>query len=70
MKILLSKLLYNIMGTVQILTKYKCCSETEYEEDDDDEKPSLIKQKATVSENDAVLEKAESFQTLPGVTNN
>ena len=57
------------MGTVQILTKYKCCSETEYEEDDD-EKPSLVKQEATVSENDAVLEKAESFQTLPGVTNN
>ena len=57
------------MGTVQILTKYKCCSETEYEEDDD-EKPSLVKQEATVSENDAVLEKAESFQTLPGVSKN
>ena len=57
------------MGTVQILTKYKCCSETEYEEEDD-ENPSLVKQEATVSENDAVLEKAESFQTLPGVTNN
>ena len=57
------------MGTVQILTKYKCCSETDIEEDDD-EKPSLVKQEATVSENDVVLEKAESFQTLPGVSKN
>lgn len=58
------------MGTIQILTKYKCCSETDIEEDDDDEKPSLIKQQATVSENDAVLEKAESFQTLPCASKN
>ena len=57
------------MGTIQILTKYKCCSETDIEEDDD-EKPSLIKQQATVSENDAVLEKAESFQTLPCASKN
>ena len=57
------------MGTIQILTKYKCCSETDIEEDDD-EKPSLIKQQATVSENDAVLEKTESFQTLPCASKN
>ena len=58
------------MGTIQILTKYRCCSETDIEEDDDDEKPSLIKQQATVSENDAVLEKTESFQTIPCVRKN
>ena len=66
MKILISKLLYNIMGTIQILNK--CCNdELEIDEDDDEknnrpvikQKPILTKDKST----EVINDETDSFTT-------
>lgn len=57
------------MGTIQILTKYRCCSETDLEVDnDDDEKPPMVKanQKPTITrdgKDDLINVETDSFAT-------
>ena len=56
------------MGTIQILTKYKCCSEADLEidEDDNEKPPVMIKQNPTITrdnKDDLINVETDSFNT-------
>ena len=69
MKILISKLLYNIMGTIQILNK--CCNDDFEIDEDDDEKNKtkpIIQQQPTLTKTrdkstEVINDEADSFTT-------
>ena len=75
MKILLSKLLYNIMGTIQILNK--CCNDDfEIDEDDDEKNKPVIKQQPVLTNTkdkstEVINDETDSFTTtIPCFPNN
>ena len=66
MKILISKLLYNIMGTIQILNK--CCNDELEIDEDHDEKNNrpVIKQKPILTKDkssEVINDETDSFTT-------